>query len=416
MWQLVDQVRELQQHGPMQLNGRLLLVRCRLLRFGAPVAGDSKHQELVIELLLRMLRRQLGQRELTFQTSETDILVVLMTRPVADAIAMIKELIAELRRHLLGDGDMPPTAITVEELKIDANGAVTTTELLAIDGTINEEALREETPPELDPKKVLIPRDLRYSFTPVWDVKRKAVTTYYLRCHGIKVGFSGEQTGYGMLHGVEESSSVPDLDFMVLERAAAELGLYRDGKMPFVLVWPLHTRTIENVAKYQRYAETMATLAPFIQSRMVVAVHGIRHDWPVSRMQWVIGTARRYCRAVTVHLPFDTGLLAEMASCGVTNVSFSLEDQVDNAALLPRLRKQHEAASKQGLICVAHRVPSRAVAIAAVSAGFSFVHADFLGAGAKPEPAFRYDVIDLINASADLGMTGATMVDRARQA
>jgi len=198
---------------------------------------------------------------------------------------------------------------------------------------------------------------------------------------------------------------VPDLDFKVLERAEAELRQYKDGKMPFVLVWPLHARTIEDSEKFQRYAELMARLAEFIHSRMVVAVHGIRPDWPVSRMQWVVGAARRYCRAVTVHLPLDTELLPQMAECGVTNISFNLAEQVDDQALVARLRKSRDAAAKQGLTAVAHRISTRGIAIAAVSAGFSFVHADFIGGSEQPEAAFRYDVIDLVNASADLGMS-----------
>jgi hypothetical protein len=415
MWELLDQVRELQQQGPLQMNGRLLMVRCRLLKDGSVTGADRKHQELVIELLLRVLRRQFGQRDLTFQVSDSDILVVLMTRPVAVAVPMIQELIAEIRRRLLGEGEAPRETITIDALTVDENGTLSTTEILKADGTVNRAALGEAAPEErtqdaatllksLNPATVLKPGELRYSFTPVWDVRRKAVTTYYLRCHGYKAGFVGEETGYGVLHGGSKSSFVADLDLKVLERAEAELRQYKDGKMPFVLVWPLHARTVEDAARFQRYAEVLSRLAEFIQSRMVVAVHGLKPDWPVSRMQWVVGAARRYCRAVTVHLPLDSELLPVMATCGVSNVSFNLSEQVDDATLVARLRKHRDAASKQGLTAVAHRVPTRGIAIAAVSAGFAFVHGDFIGAGAKPEPAFRYDVIDLVNASADLGM------------
>jgi hypothetical protein len=417
MWQLLDQVRELQQHGPMQMNGRMLIVRCRLLKDAN--GADQKHQELVIELMLRMLRRQFGAQDLAFQVSPSDILVVLLSRPVSVAVPLIVDMVAELRRRLLGEGEAPREAITIDSLSLGATGEVTATEILSEDGAVNRAALGEEAPeekpqepataqPALDPKVVLKPGELRYSFTPVWDVKRKAVTTYYLRCHGCKAGYAGEETGYGVLHGGSKSSFVPDLDLKVLERAATELGRYKDGRMPFVLVWPLHARTVESQS-FQRYAEIMAQLAEFIQSRMVVAIHGLRPDWPVSRMQWVAGAARRYCRAVTVHLPLEPDLLPAMASCGVTNVSFNLSEQVDDATLVARLRKLRDPAHKNGLTCVGHRVPTRGIAIAAVSAGFAFVHGDFIGAMPKPGGTFRYDVIDLVNAAPDLGPAAVAM-------
>jgi hypothetical protein len=107
---------------------------------------------------------------------------------------------------------------------------------------------------------------------------------------------------------------------------------------------------------------------------------------------------------VTVHLPFETTLLRAMASCGVGHVSAPIAGQVDDEAIVPRLGKFCDAAARQGLLAVAHHVPSRTMAIAAVTAGFAYVHADFLGRRDRPEPAFRYDVVDLVDASADPGM------------
>lgn len=400
MWQLLDQVRELQHYGLLHLNGRLLLVRCRLLKIGAPSPREQRYQAMVIDVLLRALRRQLGQSELTFQVSDTEILVVLMTEPVIVAIPMILSAIAELRRRLLGEGEALRQSITVDALSIREDGGVTATEIVAEGGTVRREALRAAGAAErrIDIGSLAKPGELRFSFTPVWDVRRKAITTYTLRCHADRRGY-GEQTGYHVLDGDESPARVADLDLRVLERAGAELDRYRDGKMPFVLAWPLHACTIEHQEKYRRYAATMARLARFIRSRMVVEVHGMRADWPLSRMQWVVGAARQYCRAVTVHLPFDTTLLRAMATCGVGHVSVPIASQVDDEAIVLRLGKLCDVAARQGLSTVAHHVPSRTMAIAAVTAGFAYVHADFLGRRDRPEPAFRYDVVDLVDAS-----------------
>ncbi len=405
MWRLLDQVRELQHYGPLHMNGRLLLVRCRLVKIGAPNPRERQYQTMVIDVLLRALRRQLGQSELTFQVSDSEILVVLMTEPVIVAVPMILSAIAELRRRLLGEVEALRQSITVDALSIREDGAVTATEIIADDGTVHEDAIRatEAVARRSDVGNLLKPGERRYSFTPVWDVRRKAITTYTLRCHADRRGY-GEQTGYDVLHGDESPANVADLDLGVLERAGAELDRYRDGKMPFVLAWPLHAHTIEHAEKYQRYAATMARLARFIRSRMVVEVHGIRADWPLSRMQWVVGAARQYCRAVTVHLPFETTLLRAMASCGVGHVTVPIARQIDDGQIVPRLGKFRDAAARQGLSSIAHHVPSRAMAIAAVTAGFDYVHADFLGRSAKPEPAFHYDVVDLVDASADPAM------------
>jgi len=406
MWELREHIQELQQQHPMQLNGRLLLVRCRLLKDGAPTPADRRHQSLLMDLLLRVLRRRFAPRDPTYQVSETDALVVLLTRAAVAAIPIVQESIDEIRRRLLGEGEAPRDAITVDAVTIGENGDVTTTEILSADGTFKRSLLdgRLVDLPPVDAGKFLKPGDLRHEFTPVWDVGRKAITTYYLSCAALKIGF-GEQRGYDVLHGGTKSSFVPDLDIGVLERAEAELAQYKDGKVPFVLVWTLHTRTVEHHEKFQRYAATLARMAERAQGRMVVEVRGIRPDWPVSRMHWAIGAVRRYCRGVTVRQKLDPSIIPQLAACGASNISVDMSDVSDHASEIPRLKKFCEAVGKQRMAAVGHRVPGRHAAFSAVSAGFAYVNGDFLGrGGVKPEPASRYDVIDLINASADLGI------------
>ena len=63
---------------------------------------------------------------------------------------------------------------------------------------------------------------------------------------------------------------MPDLDLEVLKRAAAELAQYANGKAPFMLVWTLHARTIENREKFRRYADVMSRMAEDARSRMAV--------------------------------------------------------------------------------------------------------------------------------------------------
>ena len=406
MWNLQHHIRELPQHDLAPQQGRVLLVHCRLVKDAATEGGDRCNQSVLMDMLQRQLQRRLEERGQIVQVSQSDVLVVLMTRNAATDMPAIEQSIGEIRRRLLGENAAPGGAFSADAVKTGARGPAEMPRSPAADGAppLAPPGGTSQDAAQVDAGEAPPFENLRFTFTPVWDVKRRAITTYYLDC---KAG-SGEQAGYDVLDRGTKSPFVPDLDLEVLKRAAAELAQYANGKAPFMLVWTVHARTIESREKFQRYADVMSRMAEDARSRMAVVLRGIRPDWPLERVQRVIGAVRRHCRVVTARRRLGSGMLPQLLQCGADNVALDLHDMTDDPAEVSRLKKFCAAADRLGMGAVGHRVPTLDAALVAVAAGFSFVHGEFLvGSGERPEPASRYDVIDLVNASPDLGMSSA---------
>jgi len=402
---LTNDVRELRPAGARQPWARLLLVRCRLLDT-ATAEQAERHQSMVMGRLVRVLARSFGPRNIVAQLNDLDILVVLAGQGVNVATVMIREAIAEVRAVLLG-AERPMEEFSVEALHVQTGAPVGTLPMLTIGPPNAANMNRSSGKAGTDTEPVLVDPlqlgPLRYSFAPIRDVRHKAITTYILNCHGLKTEISdagvpvaGERTNYDILHGGETSALVSTIDLQLLKRATAELAAYRDQRVPFAIVWHLHARTIENPADFQRYAKHLGALAPLAEGRIVIELVGVRPDWPVSRMQAAIGMVRRYVPIVAVRTPLEPTVLPALRDCGASNVSVVFPGNRHEADLQARMIKFCDAAARVGLTAVAESVGTRSVAAMAISAGFRYVHVDYLAEQqAKAHPAARFDLVDL---------------------
>lgn len=393
--ELRDEISELQPAKSQQAWARLLLIRCRMLDVIASTTAE-RHQTLVIDWLLRTLTRSFGSRDLVVQLNQSDILVVLRTQGVNVATVLIREAIAEVRTNLLGERERQEE-FSIEAISVRPGATLDTLPLLAIaeqGPTIAPFSAAPDQAAEMvlgDPLQI---GTLRYYFSPVRDVRHKAITTYFLHCHGSRGG--EDRDGYELLHGGENSSLVSTIDLQVIKRAQAELQPYISTKAPYMLAWFLHVRTLDSPADFQRYSKVLSSLGDFARERIAIKLVGMTSDWPVSRMQSTIGMLRKHVKIIAVQVHLDWKNLPALRECGAANVCVDLSGERSEGDLLPRLHRFCEAANRAYLVTIAESVASRSVAAMAISAGFRHVHVSYLGERQhRTQAAAQFDLADL---------------------
>jgi hypothetical protein len=199
-----------------------------------------------------------------------------------------------------------------------------------------------------------------------------------------------------LLHGGERSSLASMIDLQVIKRAQVELRPYLSTQAPFILAWFLHVRTLDNPVDSQRYSKVLVSLAESARERIAIELVGIKPDWPVSRIQSMIGMLRQYVKIVAVRVRLDWKNLSALRECGVANVCIDLSNERSDADLLPRLRRFCELANRAGLVTIAESVTSRSVAAMAISAGFRHLHVSYLGERqSRTQAAAHFDLADL---------------------
>lgn len=399
---LIEKVSELDPGGEGAARVHLLAIRCLLIETATGKPLLDRRQALVMQRLFRAVSVEFDGQDHVAQLNDSTLLLVLRSRNASAATLMIEEALVEVRSHFLGssdDGVRP--RIQVEALELQREGTVKLRPIAAFDGTGGADTRRgaSSAPPSLAGGDPLALGALRFTFAPVRDVRNMVTTTYYLRTHGTKPGH-GTCTDYSMLHGGEQSTDVSSLDFKVLQRVEQELARYKAQKIPFLLVWQAHARTIGNQDHFQAYVRVLAAMPPGARERIAIQIVGIEADWPLSRVQHVIGLVKPYTRMVAVRYSLHDTNMDLLAECGAASISVPLDRIRSEHALEHELFKLRETAARLGLITVAERVPSRSVAIMAIAAGFQHVHADYLhDEQFTPLPAAPFDLAELFVAN-----------------
>lgn len=398
MLDLIDKVGELDPGGDGAARAHLLAIRCVLVETatGRPVL--DRRQDVIMQRLLRAMSSAFDDDDHIAQLNDSTFLLVLRSRSISAATLAMEEMLGEIRSYFLGkNDDTVQPRVGVEALEVRPAGTLQSRPIAAFGGTGGNVARRQPTPSP-EPSVVGDPMALgalQFAFAPVRDVRNLVTTTYYLRTHGDKPGH-GICSDYEVLHGGEQSADVPSLDSQVLRRVEQELARYKGQKIPFLLVWQVHARTIGDPERFQVYARTLASFPPESRERIAVQVAGIEADWPVSRVQHVIGLVKPHTRMVAIRYGLQDSNLDMLAGCGATGISVPLNRIKSEVGLEHELGKLREAAARLGLVTVAERVPTRSAAIMAIAAGFQHVHADYLhDEQFTPLPAAPFDLAEL---------------------
>ncbi len=254
MLDLIDKVGELDPGGDGVARARLLAIRCVLVETatGRPVL--DRRQDVIMQRLLRAMSSAFDDHDHIAQLNDSTFLLVLRSRSISAATLVIEEFLGEVRSYFLGkNDDTVQPRVGVEALEVQPAGALQSRPIAAF-GRTGANVVRRQPTPSPEPSAGGDPIThgaLQFAFAPVRDVRNLVTTTYYLRTHGDKPGH-GACSDYEVLHGGEQSAEVPSLDSQVLRRVEQELARYKGQKIPFLLVWQVHARTIGDPERFGR--------------------------------------------------------------------------------------------------------------------------------------------------------------------
>lgn len=228
-------------------------------------------------------------------------------------------------------------------------------------------------------------------YSPVWSPKSRFVLMY--RC------LLDRATGQTTLDHMREMSSVEDLqtalldiDSLVLGRATAELHalLEKKGKPTFLV--PLHFHTVRAKQSRDSYLKLCKGIPEPYRKFLVFEIHGVPSDVLITRVLELTAYMRPYCAGVVLRSPATHEQLAQIASHGLYGISMDLaESAPSQEQLRTELPGIATAASKLGLVTLAHGVNTLGLAEACYRANIDFLNGEAIaGRLSNPKGVHRW--------------------------
>jgi hypothetical protein len=236
---------------------------------------------------------------------------------------------------------------------------------------------------------------------PVWNVPARVVASYLLRP---TVSLESADPGGVAALPAELSSSVAcDI---ALQMIAAGVELLAQLQVKVALHLTLPVRALSYSLSRYRVLHTLRELPPEVRKLLILEIVELSDGLPQSRLAEIVASIAPYARAVLARAPSPGADLAAWRGCGLNGATLDCSelDPADRQAQ-SKLTAFVRNASQVSKACVAYGLASRALVLAAWSAGFTHVNGPGLAADAlRARGAVRLQPIDLF--AADLAGSG----------
>ncbi|MEZ5937043.1 MAG: hypothetical protein R3C52_02350 [Hyphomonadaceae bacterium] len=204
--------------------------------------------------------------------------------------------------------------------------------------------------PEPDPPREVSDETMEWVFQPVWNLKREALTSYYvlpmLRDEGRRVP--------GYLFEPDNGPATPydQVDVISLERSEAAIqSLFASGRRAFVGV-SVHVQSLTNV---ESRARILAAIAKFDRSYMryrLLKISAVPPGFPRMYLSEIVGILKSRIPNIVVSTSMDETSFASLARCGLSGFGVALPPHMTGPAspysqsdMLLRLKQAVGAAS-----------------------------------------------------------------------
>lgn len=427
--QFENHLRTLLADREMLSAGRLQVLSLDKIkeRIGERWARHADHVQSVVE---EIFTRRLTPADVYTRIGDVTHLILFSSLNRAEAKIKATLLAEEIATRLIGREEAPDF-VDVETVVIDVDremaaektdliGAVTelmdkeaadeasgdggmdegTSALIAAASGLSPEALRGLTPSAVvrsyAPVNTEPPKDLGFVFRPMWAVERRILSTYL--CVIVKRGENGTVgDDYSALYASDQPAMIARLDQVTLGRIEREIESLAGKNQKLLIGCPVHYHTLNRGTSRAAYLMQCKRIPDWFRPYVVFEVVGFPEAIPQGRVAEIAGILKPYSRSVLArlekgHQNFQSFANANLHAVGMDVALYGLPEE----RMMAILSQFVGAASDVGLKTYVHGLRSRSLTVAALAAGFDYVHSHVAHAAvASPDYARRYQFSDL---------------------
>lgn len=223
-------------------------------------------------------------------------------------------------------------------------------------------------------KSLVDPGNLNFSYIPLWDVKRGALTTY--ACFSSQPDSREDlldQHKNNYRNMAEESRVVADLK--TLEHIKSELSSMEDQKRKLLIACPVRYETLFSFESYELYKEALLSIPLGQRQFLILLILKPDKDLSAKDAYWFLAPLKGHCRLFFAEVPLKQGIHYQtLKSIGIDGIGICLEKENPEQQIMGILNSFSSAAKSYK---ISHTfvlgVSSLSLTTSSVCAGFDYV-------------------------------------------
>jgi len=233
------------------------------------------------------------------------------------------------------------------------------------------------------------PPNLTFSYMPLWDVKRGALTTYI--CLANDTGnspdlFETHKAIYSSLNAEGRAAA----DIQILEHVRKELALMDDEGRKLLIVCPVNYETLFNFESYEVYKEYLQLIPDMQRQFLILLILKPETNLNLKDAYWFIPAIKSQCRWFFAEVPLKYGVhFQSLKTIGIDGAGVLLDKTVMEQKAINILGNfSNTAKAHKVSLTFVLGASSLSMTTSSVCAGF-----DYLGGSAIHEPVPKPDTI-----------------------
>ena len=404
----------LDQVGPAIATGAVNIISVEAIRERSEDRWPRKREQ-VVAFVERAFSRQSQPGDLIVPLNDWEFLTIQAGASRAAALGLSANLLRETLEFFLGAVEhqdlrlFQVNAYVNGELGVRAvaPGQLTGPDQLEIRDPAEEAATTSSPAPPCDALVLSRSRTLRIvtegglavevaiAAEPVWNIPARAVASYLLR-PTVSLE-SADPGGVAALPAELSSNLACDI---ALQMIGASVDLLTTLEVRVALHVTLPLRALTYSPSRFRVLHALRDLPPEVRKLLILEIVELADGLPQSRLAEIVTSIAPHARAVLARAPTAAADLTAWRSCGLNGATLDCSelDPADRQAQA-KLTTFVRNASKVSRACVAYGLASRALLLAAWSAGFTHLNGPGLTADVlRSKSAVRLQPIDLFAA------------------
>lgn len=239
--------------------------------------------------------------------------------------------------------------------------------------------------------------DVESVFRPVWNVNRRAVSTYF--CDPARRVNGRLETGEKAVPARLKPDVRLNLDLKLMERAAEELARLHEAGRKLVITVPVHIGTLATSHTRDPFLQRCYHLPDRLRPFLMFELTGGLGRLPPATVSDLVAKVRPFCRGVLGRYDITQSTFEFASSAGIHAVGCDLGATDWNERRLMRALDKFVAdAEGAGLHAYMRNVGSISLATAAVASGARYLDGDgILAVVEVPDHVYRYDYHNLFS-------------------
>lgn len=238
----------------------------------------------------------------------------------------IRESIGIMDKSYLKDGDLYAFLDAFEQDNLPSPPFAEEREPLP-DIPCIEISAKDYRPTGSPPEAASLPVDtLHFSYLPLWDVKRGALTTYLCLSHATE-RYDNIFEAQKILYNDASPEEQVALDIAVLRRVILDLKALQRNTNKFLIACPVQYATLHRFESYELYKQVLQEIPVEQRSFLILYVMDIGRKLPLDDAYWFIKPVKEFCRMCFAEVPLRNDLnFNYMRNLGVDAVGFRIGD------------------------------------------------------------------------------------------